>query len=148
MAKLLKFSNTFGRLCFHKQSLRGAVQDYIITFNDDETDITFVIHRSFELFTELMEYFKKDIVKARLIAEIEFIKLNDRQEEVGLASFHFASYQAENVTNAEEFYKRHMCKIASRMDSFHRNGSRLLLQRIKHIHIALNVIQSTTSPTH
>ena len=100
-----------------------------------------MFEKSFHLFKQLMENFKETTVKARLIAQINFLRMNDKHEVIGNEDYHFTSYSQETVSDVEEFYERHMQKIASRLDSFHENGSRLLINQIKHIHIALSVCQ-------
>ena len=135
------FKNQFGNLCFHRQSLRGAIQDYIITFDENEYEIERVVDKSYDLFNQLMMKFEDRLVKVRLIAQINFLRLNDEHEVNGNEDYHFASYHAEEVFDAKEFYQRHMCKIASRLDSFNERGSRLMINRIKHIHVSLTVGQ-------
>ena len=136
--------NAFGNLCFHRQSLRGAVQDYIISFNEEECDIQTMVHKTYDLFEILMQRFNDKVVKARLIAQVNYLRLNDQHEVTGEEDYHFASYSLEEVTNLKDFYERHMCKIASRMDSFHQHGSRLMISHIKHIHIALTITSPRT----
>ena len=97
MSKELVLVNEFCKLCFHSQSLRGVVQDYIISFEDDEVDLNLVVEKSYDLFEKLMEHFKNKNVKARLIAQINFIRMNDRNEIVGNEDYHFSSYSQERV---------------------------------------------------
>ena len=132
-------TNEFGNLCLHRRSTRGVVQDYIVTFDQEESDIKSVIDKSYDLFEQLMNHFKDVWVKVRLIAQVNYLRVNENHEVIGQEDFHFASYQAEEVFDTKDFYERHMTKIASRMDGFHQRGSRLLLNRFKHIHIALTV---------
>ena len=135
-------SNAFGQLCFHRQSLRGKVQDYVINFNEEQCDMQTMIHKTYDLFHTLLHHFKEVDVKARLIAKVNYLRLNERHEVMGDEDYHFSSYAMERVEDPKDFYERHMNKIISRMDSFHQNGSRLMINTIKHIHIALAV----TSP--
>ena len=132
-------TNEFGNLCLHRRSTRGVVQDYIVTFDQEESNIKSVIDKSYDLFEQLMNHFKDVWVKVRLIAQVNYLRVNENHEVIGQEDFHFASYQAEEVFDTKDFYERHMAKIASRMDGFHQRGSRLLLNRFKHIHIALTV---------
>ena len=132
-------TNEFGNLCLHARSKRGVVQDYIVTFDQEESNIKSVIDKSYDLFEQLMNHFKDVWIKVRLIAQVNYLRVNENHEVIGQEDFHFASYQAEEVFDAKDFYERHMSKIASRMDGFHQRGSRLLLNRFKHIHIALTV---------
>ena len=132
-------TNEFGNLCLHRQSRRGFIQDYIVTFDQEESAIENVLGKSYDLFENLMKHFKDVWVKVRLIAQVNYLRVNENHEVIGQEDFHFASYQAEEVFDTKDFYERHMAKIASRMDGFHQRGSRLLLNRFKHIHIALTV---------
>ena len=68
------------KLEFYKESVRGHVRDYIISFNDNETTIEEVIEDSYDLFKKLMETFKNKLVKVRLIAKIEFAAIRDGKE--------------------------------------------------------------------
>ena len=132
-------TNSFGKLCFHRQSLRGAVQDYIISFEEEECDMQSMVHKTYDLFETLIRHFNDKVIKARLIAQVNYLRLNDAHEVIGNEDYHFASYSLEEVDDPKDFYERHMCKIMSRMDSFHQNGSRLMINIIKHIHIALAI---------
>ena len=131
------FSNASGKLCFHRQSLRGRVQDYVISFEDEVHDIELVLNKTLDLFQKLMNKFEDYDVKARLIAQVNYFRLNDQHEEVGQEDYHFASYQLEEVKDVPQFYQRHLQKVISRINGFHQNGSRLIINRIKHIHIQL-----------
>ena len=68
------------KLEFYKESARGHVRDYIISFNDNETSIEEVIEDSYDLFKKLMETFKNKLVKVRLFAKIEFATIKDGKE--------------------------------------------------------------------
>ena len=132
-----KLTNAFGNLCFHRQSLRGRVQDYIISFDEEECDIQTIVNKTYDLFENLMQHFKEKVVKARLIAKVNYLRLNDQHEVIDNEDYHFSSYALEEVTEPKVFYERHMNKIISRMDTFHQNGSRLMINHIKHIHISM-----------
>lgn len=136
----VNFETECGKLCFHRQSLRGVVQDYIITFNEDLTDIERATGRGLDLFCYLVDHFKEYKIKARLIAQIEFARLNQELEPMEKVDYHFTSYRMEDVVDAKEFFQRHMCKIASRLDAFNEHGSRLLIDHIRHLHIALSLM--------
>ena len=127
--------NDFCKLTFHRQSLRGTIRDYIITFNDKETDLEIVITKTADVFKQLIETVQDFNIKARIIAEVEFSTLNDNE----VVTYHFASYQTELVIDPDEFYTRHFSKIISRLDQFNNRGSNLLLNKIKHIHLALSL---------
>ena len=142
MTLLNPITNSFGKLCYHRQSLRGVVQDYIISFEEEECDMQSMVHKTYDLFETLLQHFKDKVIKARLIAQVNYLRLNDQHEVTGNEDYHFASYSLEEVTDPKDFYERHMCKLMSRMDSFHQNGSRLMIHHIKHIHIALAMTSS------
>ena len=127
------------KLEFYKQSVRGYVRDYVISFNDNETSIEEVIDDSYDLFDKLMETFKDKMVKVRLIAKIEFAAINDGKE-TEVRHYHFTSYQAEFVEDRKEFFQRHMLKIASRLNEFNQNGSNLIMKRICDCHIAISIL--------
>ena len=137
MCEQIKLETESGKLCFHRHSLRGTVQDFIITFNEDVGDVETAVSRALELFIQLMDHFKDHTIRARLIAQIQFFNLNSDMEVVGSADYHFASYRAEIVIDPNEFFERHMCKIASRLDEFNEQGSRLLIDHIQHLHISI-----------
>lgn len=132
-------TNEFGELCFYQQSLRGKVQDYIINFDEKEFDIEAMVYKTYDLFQTLLQHFNNRYVKARLIAQVNFFRMNEQHEVIGNEDYHFASYSLETVENPKIFYERHMNKIISRMDMFHERGSRLMISHIKHIHIKLAV---------
>ena len=136
----IELTNASGKLCLHRQSLRERVQDYIISFDEEVADIQMVVGKTFDLFQQLMNKFKEDEVKARLIAQVSYLRLNDQHEVVGEEDYHFSSYQMEKVMDVSDFYNRHLAKVASRMDAFHQNGSRLLINHIKHIHISMMIL--------
>ena len=84
-----------------------------------------------------MEKFQDKQVKARLIAKVNYSRLNDSHEKVRKADYHLGSYCVEEVLNTDDFYEKHILKIISRMDSFQQNGSRLIFNAISHIHIRM-----------
>lgn len=133
------FCNDRCKLKFHKASVRGHVQDYILTFKDNEIAIEEVIDDAFDLFNELMEIFENKNVKVRLIAKIEFIVIKDGKE-IEVRHYHFTSYPAEYVEDRKEFFERHMLKIASRLSEFNKRGSNLVMKRICDCHIAVNIL--------
>ena len=126
-------------LKFYKQSLKGAVQDYIISFIEDQTDLPQIISTTMQLFEQLMNKFKDRRVSARLVAKVNFIHINQQTGEMEERSYHFPSFSCEKVIHVKDFYERHMNKIASRLISFNCHGSNLLLKNIAHIHILLVV---------
>ena len=125
------------RLSFWRESLKGLVQDYCIHFKE-ERHIEFVVDKALGLVKQLFEKLKweRRIIKARLIAKINFTHLVHGDD----ISYYFASYQAEVVNDVEDFFIRHMQKIASRLETFNYKGSNLVINNIDHLHIALSMI--------
>ena len=129
--------NAFGRVDLHKQGFRGRCQDFTMTFNEHTTTIEEVIQRGYNMFERLMGDYDLDCIKVRFIARVRYTRHSDCHEVIGHEVYHFASYQAERINDLHKFYARHMLKIASRMDQFHQNGSRLTIDQIERLHICL-----------
>ena len=90
-----------------------------------------------EIFTELISYFKDNLIKAHLIEHVNYTHFPEG-EVAESVYFQFRSYGQEYVTDTSEFYTRHLRKIISRMDNFHGYGDHLLLNKINHIVIAIS----------
>ena len=143
------------RLYLNRYSLCGVVADYIIEFPQSETSLDDIVDKTYDLFYMLCEKYSDMRIKARLIAECEFLREktvdNDKNGSQKVCdiieTYHFASYSAEWVEKMTcmDFYERHMQKIANRMDEFNRKGSSLKLNRIKHIHIAITAVTTSSS---
>ena len=138
-SEMCSFSNDCGTLQFHQQSLKGKMQDYVITFHKEEMEIKSVSTDTYVLFHLLMETFKDKLVRARLVAKVLFEHLGS--EEV--RHYHFGSYSTEVVKDDKEFFMRHMLKISQRLDEFNSHGSNLMMKAISHIHIQLTITEST-----
>ena len=134
----MSFSNDCGNLSFHRESLKGVIQDYVIKFNEGQVDIQGIIADTYELFVQLMGKFKDKAVKARLVAKILFSHIG--KDKVEIRSYHFTSYGAEFVYDPKEFFERHMMKISQRLGDFNLHGSDLVFKTISHIHIQLSCI--------
>ena len=139
----LNSENEFGTVAFHRQSLRHVIQDYVITLNEYESDIEAATSKAHDLFKQLMDHFKDVDIKARLIAKMSFIRVNDDLIPMEETEYHFASYAQERVIDVDDFFVRHMQKIGSRLDEFNDKGSRLLLKGMKHLHISLTVMNQS-----
>ena len=135
----MSFTNDCASLNFYKRSLKGGVEDYQISFNENHTTIADVLHITRDLFRQLIDKFSHREPKARLVAKVCFIHVNSVTNEMEERYYHFSSYQTERVLDSDEFYERHMMKIASRLDNFNINGSNLLIKNIQHIHILLTM---------
>ena len=132
----MSFRNDCAYLNFHKQSLKGVVQDYQISFNEEQSNIERIVPLTLDLFQQLVHSMQdKAPLHVRLIAKVNFIHLNNLTLKEDKRSYHFVSYKMERVDDVDDFYQRHMQKIASRLDSFNVNGSNLLIKNIPHIHI-------------
>ena len=51
----MNFANDFCNLNFHKQSLKGRVQDYVISFYENQTDFSAILDKTLDLFLKLYE---------------------------------------------------------------------------------------------
>ena len=137
--KMLSFSNEFGGINYHKSSLRGAVIDYIITFNEHQNDLQTIIQKTYEIFQELFKYYERKRIKARLIVKANYIRpTRSDDEDTTTLGIHFPSLQSEEVSDVEDFFNRHMSKILTRMDTFHEKGSNLILENIEYVYIELS----------
>ena len=71
--------------------------------------------------------------------KVNFIHFNSQSDEQSLRTYYFPSYKAEQIEDVEDFYVRHMTKIASRLDSFNHNGSNLVIENVECIFIQLTL---------
>ena len=133
----MNFANDFCDLNFHKQSLKGRVQDYVISFYENQTDFSAILDKTLDLFLKLYENFNDQRILVRLIAKLNFYHMNEASGVREERSYHFTSYSSETVDDPYKFFHRHMQKIVSRLDSFNANGSNLLIKNIEHIHIQI-----------
>lgn len=136
----MSFHNDCAFLDFHRLSAKGIFQDFIISFNEEQTSIQKILDITLDLFQQLVEKFSDKVISARLIAKVNFIHVNNVTNEIEERFYHFPSFKSETVYDANEFFIRHMTKIASRLDSFNINGSNLLLKNIAHIHVVLTLL--------
>lgn len=129
------------KLELNRHSAKGTVVDYQIVLPPNETNIDDVIRKTEDLFTAICMFYFANRWKARLIALCEYERLNNEGEVIGRETYHHASYYSEwcSLMLAEEFYRRHMTRIGSRIESFLRNGSSLRFTAFKHIHVAVTV---------
>ena len=139
----MSFPNDCGTSSFHKQSLKGKVQDYVIEFHKDEIDINVIIGNTYTLFLKLMERFQDKVVMARLVTKVHFYHFGKRDEAAEDRFYHFTSVSTEVVSNPKDFFERHMLKISQRLDEFNSHGSNLVLKTISHIHIQLSFKQKS-----
>lgn len=132
--------NSHACLSHHKTSVRGKIRDYVMSFNDKQDDLNEIVNRTSELVEQLFSSFNDKRVSGRLVAKVNFNHLNSETQQVSERAYHFPSYASEEVIDVEDFFIRHMMKIASRMDSFNENGSNLVIKNIEHIHIQLTFL--------
>ena len=130
------------QLQLNRVSARGVVVDYRIVLGPNEGDIERVIAATEDLFGAICSHYINYRWKARLVALCEYERLNNEGEVSGKETYHHASYQSEwcSMWMTEEFYRRHMLKIANRIETFLRNGSSLRLAAFKHIHVAVTLV--------
>lgn len=133
-------SNDFGNICKHGISLKGVVEDYVLTFSQKVTDMQMVIDDVSTLITLLFEKYTNTIFKARLIARVRYYRINSNKEGNDYLYIHFPSYVADVVdaNNIDKWVCRHLLKIISRLDSFHANGSNLLFDSFVDLHICIS----------
>ena len=139
---MTSFSTSFACLQHHKDSLRGKVKDYVISFNEPQQDIEAMTEATFEVVQQLFLTFNDRRVYGRLVAKVDYIQMNYEQGIMNERSYHFPSYSREEIEDVHDFFVKHMMKIASRMESFNANGSNLLIKKIEHIHIQLTFLES------
>ena len=137
--EMSSFSNPFACLSHHKTSLRGAVQDYVLNFNSLQFQIEDIVTETLDLIEQLISSLNGRRVLGRLVAKVNYTHINSMTNEENDRSYHFPSYSSEEIEDVEDFYTRHMTKIISRMDSFNKNGSNLMIKNVEHIHIQLSV---------
>ena len=56
---MFSFANDFGNVKHHKTSLRGVVQDYVISFNEEQCEIECIMQHSMIIVKDLYEALKK-----------------------------------------------------------------------------------------
>ena len=132
------FHNDCAYLRFYKKSLKDRVQDFVISFHEDQTNIETILSTTLELFQRLMQKFEDKQVLARLVAKVNFLHINKEKDEVSERCYHFPSYSCEKVREVDDFYQRHMLKIADRLNSFNHDGSNLLIKNVEHVHILIS----------
>ena len=142
----MTFRNDCAYLKFHKQSFKGMIQDYQISFNEEQNDIEKIVPLTLSLFQQFVKSVEdKSPLRARLVAKVNFIHVNPKTNEVEERAYHFTSYRMELVLDVEDFYQRHMEKIAERLHTFNQNGSNLLMKNIAHIHLQCDFLNSVSS---
>ena len=134
VANIMEFVNDFGTLRFHRKSLKGKVEDFVFTYCKKEGDIGVILHDSYQLFQELMKMYDDKIVKARLVAKVDFEHILSSETR----TYHFASLPAEVVIDPRDFFEKHMNKISERLDNFNEHGSNLVIKSICCIYIQLS----------
>ena len=129
------------KLELNRHSIKGTVVDYQIILPPNETSIDSVIQKTEDLFEAICLFYIERRWKGRLIALCEYERVDNEEQVIGRETYHHASYYSEwcSIHTAEEFYRRHMNRISSRIESFLRNGSSLRFIAFKHIHVAVTV---------
>ena len=134
------FSNQFAYVSFHKSSVKEKVRDYVIKFNTLQRNIENIIPKTIQLIEKLIYSFSAKRIFARLIAKVNFVHFNHLTNEQTCRSYYFPSYKTEKIEDIEDFYVRHLTKIASRLDSFNENGSNLIIENIESIFIQMMIV--------
>lgn len=134
----MSYSNDCGKLSFHKESLKGKVQDYVIEFAEEMVDIPSILEGAYDLFLQLMEKFQDKTVLARLVAKVMFQRVG-QEGEVEEEAYHFGSVTQE-VVNPRDFFVNHMMIISSRLVDVNKYGSNWVMKTISHLHVNLSCI--------
>ena len=129
------FANKESTLCLYKEALHGICQDYVIKFNQEQNDIEGVIPIALDLVQEVVRNLQNEdkMPKGRLVAVVRYIREKDNDE----SRVYLPSFQSETIYDIEEFFMRHMMKIAQRMEEFNNKGSNIFLKNIEEIHLHL-----------
>jgi len=133
----MSFENDNACLKLYKESVKARIQDFIISFNGIQSTIENVIRETSDLFEQLIKSYDVYSIRARLTAKVCFIHFNSFTDEIEERFYHFHSFGYEYVFDTQDFYRRHMERIAERLENFHVNGSNLMIKNIVHIHICL-----------
>ena len=107
--------------------------DYKLSFYEKQLEPTDVIEIVTVLLQHLFHTLRGQTIRGRLIAAVKYLHVNEIQEKLSERVYYFPSYNSKEVEDVEDFVSRHLCKIASRMDLFSKNGSNLLIQNIENI---------------
>ena len=131
------FSNDHARLSHYRTSLRGRIDDYVIRFNETQTNLDFIIDKTSDIVDMLVTHYRNQdkTISARLVARVKYENVNTKQ----CVTYYHPSFQAEVIEDPHDFFFTHMLKIGERMDSFNRNGSNLVIISIEEIHVHINV---------
>ena len=132
MCESFTCENRNATLKHHKNSLRGAVFDFILTFNDEESNVEDIIEIASSLFKELCDSFPGRL-KADLAAKVNYWRGSTDEED----SYFHASSPSEEVIDPMLFFKEHMLRIGSRIDKMNERGSMLVIIAIEEIHIRM-----------
>ena len=125
----------------NRHRVKGEVVDYVIMLPRNETSMDDVVYKTEDLFTAICTHYIDNRWKARLVALCEYERINNEGEVIGRETYHHGSFHSEwcSLMHAHEFYRRHLRRIVSRIESFLRNGSSLRFVGYKHIHVAFSV---------
>lgn len=136
---IMLFDNDLIEICNYKSSLNGLAQDFIINLKEISNDLTYICTESREIIEKLFKYlnFEDNIIRARLVADIEYVHVNNTNEVIEYRNYHFPSLKSEIVNDVNEWLVRHMLKICERIETFNNRGSNLLINKINHIHICI-----------
>ena len=124
ICKMFNCANSVASLSHHKTSMKGAVHDFVIAFNNEQKNLESVIRDTVDLFHQLVTSFNGKSLYGRLIARINFKHFSFITHTQSVRSYHFTSYKTEPIEDVESFFRRHIEKIISRLDTFTLNVSR------------------------
>ena len=137
------FSHDNVTLTLYKTAMKKLVHDFVIRFDGEEKDLHQVIEKSYIVFNMLYDKYKSEgkVIWGRLVARVNYLRLNDADDDddaCKMVTYFHPSYAAEVIDTASDFFYTHMLKIGERMESFNRNGSKLIIKNIEEIHIHIS----------
>ena len=127
------YANKDATLTLYKEAFKRTCLDYVIRFHDLQTQIEKTIPLAFDLVKQLIENLHREDkrISGRLVALVCYSR-EDENKKVNV--FH-PSFKSEIIEDAEDFFIRHMLKIAERIEQFNREGSKLMIEGISEIHL-------------
>lgn len=129
-------SNRNAILKYYRNSLRGTVYDFIITFHNEESDLELIIQIASDLFEKLCQSFDGELMKSDLIAKVKYLRTSTGKPEI----YYHSSSPSDYVINPLEFFRQHMLRIGSRIDKMNERGSMLIIISIEEVHIRLSLV--------
>ena len=103
----MSFNNSHANLKFYMSSLKGFVQHFIISLDEEHMDMFIALNYTSGLFQRLMEKTLRIGQSVRLTAKVNLLHVNQEAVKLDERSHHFLSYSCEKVYDVQDFYERH-----------------------------------------